>query len=188
MTTLYTACLAAGVLLAVYTMLYGVGRPVASVPRAPHEAVVVHDPRSEPRPLGNAQNAAAFLVLFGAAGYLLQQSLPGRSGVVVTLAVAAGTAGFVLSAALLRAWAVPGARREVVDERYLLQGHPATVTQAIPAGGAGEIVYEADGQRWTVPARAWDDGALPHGAEVAIDRVEGGVAYVEDWAQVEARL
>jgi hypothetical protein len=112
--------------------------------------------------------------VFGAAGYLLQRGLPDRPAAVVAgLAASAGAAAFAVSALLLRAWAVPGARREVVDERYLMQGHPATVTREIPAGGTGEIAYEADGRRWMVPARAWDDGALASGAEVAIDRVEG---------------
>ena len=193
MTALYAGCFVAGLLLAVYVMLYGVERPAAApggpaLVRAPHEATAGHDPRTEPRPLGNAQNVAAFLVLFGAAGYLLQRALPGGPGWPVAGAVVAGGLGFVLSAVLLRAWAVPGARREVVDDRYLMQGHPATVTRAIPAEGAGEIAYEADGRRWTVPARAWDAQPLALGAEVAIDRVEDGVAYVEAWAQVEARL
>jgi membrane protein implicated in regulation of membrane protease activity len=69
-----------------------------------------------------------------------------------------------------------------------MQGHPAAVTRAIPEGGEGEIAYEADGRRWTVAARSWDGAAIEAGAEVAIERVEGGVAYVEQWALVEARL
>ena len=190
MTAVYAACFVAGLLLAVYAMLYGVERTGTAAPapgeRAPHEARGGHDPRTEPRPLGNTQNVAAFLGLFGAAGYLLQRSLP--PGAALAGAAVAGAAGFGVSALLLRAWAVPGARREVVDERYLLQGHPATVTRGIPADGTGEIAYEADGRRWTVPARAWDGQSLARGAEVAIDRVEDGVAYVEAWAQVEARL
>lgn len=188
MTAVYAGCFVAGLLLAVYVMLYGVERPAAAAPRAPHEATGGHDPRTEPRPIGNGQNVAAFLVLFGAAGYLLHRARPDAPALVVGGAAVAGAAGFALSAFLLRAWAVPGARREVVDERYLMQGHPATVTQAIPADEAGEIAYEADGRRWTVPARAWDAQPMALGAEVAIDRVEGGVAYVEAWAQVEARL
>lgn len=189
MTAVYAACFVVGLLLAVYAMLYGVERAGRAAPApglAPHEVRGGHDPRTEPRPLGNAQNAAAFLGLFGAAGYLLQRALPPAAALAAAAAV--GAAGFVVSAVLLRAWAVPGARREVVDERYLMQGHPATVTGAIAAGGTGEIAYEADGRRWTVPARAWDGQPLARGAEVAIDRVEGGVAYVEAWAEVEARL
>lgn len=189
MTAVYAGSFVAGLLLAVYVMLYGVERPAAVTPRAPHEATGGHDPRTEPRPLGNGQNVAAFLVLFGAAGYLLHRARPDAPAFMAPLgAVVAGVVGFAVSALLLRAWAVPGARREVVDERYLMQGHPATVTQAIPADGAGEIAYEADGRRWTVPARAWDAQPIALGAEVAIDRVEDGVAYVEAWAEVEARL
>lgn len=188
MTAVYAGCFVAGLLLAVYVMLYGVERPAATVPRVPHEATGGHDPRTEPRPFGNGQNAAAFLVLFGAAGYLLHRFVPMSPALEAAGALAVGAIGFALSAVLLRAWAVPGARREVVDERYLMQGHPATVTRGIPADGAGEIAYEADGRRWTVPARSWDAQAIALGAEVAIDRVEGGVAYVEEWAQVESRL
>jgi membrane protein implicated in regulation of membrane protease activity len=89
---------------------------------------------------------------------------------------------------LLAKWALPSARRDVVDARYLMQGHPATVVRAIPAGGVGEIAYEVDGHRWTLAARGWDDSAVAAGEDVAIDRVEDGVAYVEQWAAVEARL
>lgn len=189
MSTVYAGCFVAGLLLAVYVMLYGVERPAVVVPRPLHEATGGHDPRTEPRPLGNGQNVAAFLGVFGAAGYLLHRARPDLPALVaVGGAVVAGALGFAGSALLLRAWAVPGARREVVDDRYLMQGHPATVTRAIPADGAGEIAYEADGQRWTVPARSWDAQPLALAAEVAIDRVEDGVAYVEAWAQVEARL
>jgi hypothetical protein len=39
-----------------------------------------------------------------------------------------------------------------------------------------------------VRARSWDGAPIDAGADVAIERVEGGVAYVERWAQVEARL
>jgi membrane protein implicated in regulation of membrane protease activity len=76
----------------------------------------------------------------------------------------------------------------VTDDRYLLQGHPASVTRGIPADGEGEIVYEADGRSWTVRARSWDGAPIGAGTEVAIERVEDGVAYVEAWAEVEARL
>lgn len=188
MSAVFAACFIAGLLLAVYVMLYGVERPVAVVPRAPHEATGGHDRRAEPRPIVNGQNVAAFLVLFGAAGYLLDRRFPLAPVAVLGGAGLAGALGFALSVVLLTAWAVPSARRDVVDDRYLLQGHPATVTRAIPAEAEGEIAYEADGRRWTVPARSWDGAPIGAAAEVAIDRVEGGVAYVEEWAQVEARL
>jgi hypothetical protein len=75
-----------------------------------------------------------------------------------------------------------------VDERYLLQGHPARVTRAITADGAGEIAYVADGRRYAVVARSLEGDALAQDTEVAIERVEDGVAYVERWTRVEERL
>jgi membrane protein implicated in regulation of membrane protease activity len=136
----------------------------------------------------NAQNAAAFIVAFGACGYLLTRFTALGGAAVVALAVLAGVLVAIGSASLLAAWVIPGARSEAVDERYLLQGHPARVTRPIDASGGGEIVYEVDGRRFTVAARSWDGAPIDVGTDVAIERVEGGVAYVERWAQVEARL
>ncbi len=187
MSLLYVACFVAGLVLGVYVMLNGVERAPRPTGRAPHEETGAHDPHTEPPKVLNAQTAAAFALVFGGAGYLAL-----RAGwtefATFGVAVLAGLANAALSTFLLAKWALPSARRDVVDARYLMQGHPATVTRAIPAGGVGEIAYEVDGRRWTVDARGWDDAPVAAGEDVAIDRVEGGVAYVEQWAQVEARL
>ena len=186
----FVVCFIAGLVLSVYVMLHGVerGAAPATASVAPHEQTGAHDPRTEPRPFVNRQSAAAFATLFGAAGYLLLRYAPLAPAAVVALAALAGATGVALSGVLLKAWALPSARRDVVDDRYLMQGHPAAVTRAIPEGGEGEIAYDADGRRWTVVARSWDGVPIDAGADVAIERVEGGVAYVEQWAQVEARL
>lgn len=188
MSVAFALCFIAGLVLSVYVMLHGVERGRAPGAGAPHEQTGAHDPRTEPRPFVNRQSVAAFATLFGAAGYLLLRLSPLAPALAVVVAALVGAAGVVGSGVLLKAWALPSARREVVDDRYLLQGHPATVTRAIGAGGEGEIAYEVDGRRWTVAARSWDGSPIDLGAEVAIERVEGGVAYVEQWAQVEARL
>lgn len=188
MSVAFAFCFLVGLLLAVYVMLHGVERHHAPAAGAPHEQTGAHDPRTEPRPFVNRQSVAAFATLCGAAGYLLLRLSPLAPVLVVVVALAAGVVGIVLSGLLLKAWALPGARREVVDDRYLMQGHPATVTRAIPPEGEGEIAYEVDGRRWTVAARSWDGAPIDAAADVAIERVEGGVAYVEQWAQVEARL
>ncbi len=188
MSVAFAVCFLAGLLLSVHVMLHGVERGHVPAAGPPHEQTGAHDPRTEPRPFVNRQSVAALLTFLGAAGYLLMRYSPLAPGAVVGVAAAAGVAGFLLSGVLLEAWALPSARREVVDDRYLMQGHPATVTRAIPANGEGEIAYEVDGRRWTVTARSWDGAAIGAGADVAIERVEGGVAYVEQWAQVEARL
>lgn len=188
MSAVFVVCFAAGLVLAVYVMLHGVERPAAPTAVPPHEAQGGYDPATEPSAMLNAQNAAAFVTAFGACGYLLSRLTSMGTAAVVAIAVAAGVAVAAASASLLAAWVIPGARSEPVDERYLLQGHPARVTRAIAADGDGEIVYEVDGRQFAVAARSWDGAPIDDGADVAIDRVEGGVAYVERWAQVEARL
>lgn len=187
MSLLYVACFVVGLVLGVYVMLNGVERAPQPTGLAPHEQTGAHDPVTEPPKVLNAQTLAAFAVVFGAVGYLGIRGGWGGVGTLVA-ALASGLASAALSTVLLAKWALPSARRDVVDARYLMQGHPATVTRAIPAGGVGEIAYEVDGRRWTVAARGWDDAPVAAGEEVAIDRVEDGVAYVEQWAQVEARL
>ncbi len=194
MSALFVAAFAVGLVLAVHVMLHGVERRGAPSQRVPHEATGAYDPATEPSATLNAQNAAAFVTAFGACGYLLMRLTAFGPGAVVAIAAVTGVAVAVGSASLLAAWVIPGARNEPVDERYLLQGHPARVTRPIgPGGGSvgdavGEIVYVADGRQYTVAARSWDGAPIDDGADVAIERVEGGVAYVERWAQVEARL
>lgn len=188
MTVVFVACFVLGLLLAVHVMLHGVERPAPSAPVPPHEMAGGHDPRTEPSPLLNRQTVAAFVTAFGMAGYLLERSTALGDAAVVGLALGIAAACGVLSVVLLAAWALPGVRREVTDDRYLMQGHPAAVTRAIPAAGRGEIAYDADGRTWTVPACSWDGAPIGAGTEVAIERVEDGVAFVEAWAQVEARL
>lgn len=188
MSVVFVACFLAGLVLAVYVMLHGVERRGAPSAVPPHEARGGYDPTTEPSATFNAQNAAAFVTAFGACGYLLARVTTLGAAPVVAIAAAAGVAVAIGSASLLAAWVIPGARSEPVDERYLLQGHPARVTASIGMDGAGEIVYEVDGRGFAVPARSWDGAPIETGTEVAIERVEQGVAYVERWAQVEARL
>jgi membrane protein implicated in regulation of membrane protease activity len=189
MIAVFAVCFVLGLLLAVHVMLHGVERSAPPAPVAPHEVTGGHDPRTEPSPWLNRQNVAAFVTAFGVAGYALARTTALGATTTVALALLAGAAAAALSLGLLAGWALPSVRREVIDDRYLLQGHPASVTREIPAeGGEGEIVYEADGRTWTVRARSWDGAPIGAGTEVAIERVEDGVAYVEAWAEVEARL
>jgi membrane protein implicated in regulation of membrane protease activity len=188
MSVVFVACFVAGLVLAVYVMLHGVERRGAPSVVPPHEARGGHDPSTEPSATFNTQNAAAFVVAFGACGYLLARLTTLGTAAMVAIAAAAGVVVALGSASLLAAWVLPSARSETVDERYLLQGHPARVTRHIADPGDGEIVYEVDGRQFSVPARSWDGAPIDAGTDVAIERVEGGVAYVERWAQVESRL
>jgi membrane protein implicated in regulation of membrane protease activity len=88
---------------------------------------------------------------------------------------------------LLARWALrdTGSSSEQHDE---IQGQLAVVSQEIASGGAGEIAYEHLGRQLRVPARALSEGSLSVGAEVVIDRIENGTAFVEEWSVVEQRL
>jgi membrane protein implicated in regulation of membrane protease activity len=175
MSYVYLAAFIAGLLLAVRIMFFGAERRrVRAVDAMPLR-------RSEPA-------IVAFLVMFGVAGYLLTRhgALSPVAGTVVALLLGTLWAALVTRLAIATARVQP--EHDPEDPRYLLQGHVAVVTEAIPAGGEGTITYgEGDGH-CTLRARAIDESAMSEGVEVCIDRVEDGIAFVELWTLVEARL
>ncbi|MGH7633534.1 MAG: hypothetical protein ACRENC_07370, partial [Gemmatimonadaceae bacterium] len=69
-----------------------------------------------------------------------------------------------------------------------LQGYLGRVSQAIEPGQPGEITHDFEGQHHTVRACSLDDSPIAVGAEVVIDRVENGVAYVELWSTIAQQL
>jgi hypothetical protein len=175
MSAVYLISFIAGLLLAVRIMFFGAerrrARPVDGMPLR----------RSEPA-------ISAFLVMVGVAGYLLTR--PGRlsapAGAGVALALGALWAALVTRLAIATARLQP--EHDPDDPRFVLQGHVAMVTADIPADGEGTIVVgEGDGHR-SLGARSIDGRAIEAGLEVCIERVEDGVALVEPWAVVEARL
>ena len=175
MSVLYVIAFIVGLLLAVRIMFFGAER------RRPRPGDALPLRRWEPA-------VSAFLIMFGMAGYLLTR--PGR------LLPAAGAGAAIVLGAL---WAVLITRLAIAtarvqpehdpdDPRYVLQGHVAVVAEPIPADGAGSIVLgEATAQR-NLPARSIDGEAIDAGIEVCIERVDDGVAFVERWSLVEARL
>ena len=175
MSAVYLIAFIAGLLLAVRIMFFGAERRRArSIDGMPLR-------RSEPA-------ISAFLVMFGVAGYLLTR--PGRlsagGGAVAALALGALWAGFVTRLAIATARVQP--EHDPDDPRFALQGHVAVVLVDIPPDGAGTIVLGEADERRSLAARAIDGQAIGAGLEVCIERVEGGVAFVEPWAVVEARL
>ena len=107
---------------------------------------------------------------------------------LVVVATIVGGAAITVQSLLIARWAIPSARADHVDERYLLQGTIARISQEVPEDGEGELQYTLDNVTYTLPARELTGAMLAVDAEVVMDRVEGGVAYVESWAQVEQRL
>jgi hypothetical protein len=175
MAYLFLASFAAGLLLAVRIMFFGAERRRART--------------SDAMPLRRSEPAGvAFLVMFGVAGYLLtrHRALSPVAGAGVALLIGVAWAGFVTWIAIATARIRP--EHDPDDPRYLLQGHVAFVTAAIPPGGEGAIAFGEGDHRRSLRARAIDDGPIDEGQEVCIERVDDEVAFVELWALVEARL
>ena len=175
MSAVYLVGFCLGLLLGVRIMFFGAERR--------------RGPKTEGMPLRRSEPAAAaFLVMFGVAGYLLTR--PGRLAPVAALlaALALGALWALVVTRLAIATARVQPEHDPDDPRYVLQGQVATVTQAIPAAGEGEIVYGELADRRSLRARSIDDQGIDEGVEVCIERVEDGIAFVELWALVEARL
>lgn len=175
-----------GLLLLVASMLWGVERaPKGPVSHASGQGQAIRARLTIP-------NLGAFAALFGATGYLLHRHAGMEAVGTLLLAALLGVLGVVAASLVIARWAVPGVAAEVVDERYLLQGHPARITRVLAADDGGSLAYEIsyeNGGRWhTARARSLDDAPLPEGAEVVIERVEDGWAWFEPWAVVEKRL
>ena len=183
-THVFLALFLAGLVLAVGVMLFGVERrrmPAGGASGAPTIGARLTVP-----------NIAAFAAASGAVGYLLHRYSALGTAVVFVLAAAAGVVGVIGASLLVARWALPAVAAEVVDERYVLQGHPARVTRilsdATGAQSAYEISYEEGGATHVLRAHSLEGTSLTPGSDVVIERVEDGAAFVEAWSVVERRL
>ena len=199
MTYVFLVVFGIGLLLAVRAMLIGIERPVKTPRvslrsgRAPDvglPATPGATPSGQPasRFVINLPTTAGFASAFGVTGYLLARYTVLRAGPVFVIAAVAGAAGGVGALTLVAKWAIPAAKAEVIDERYVLQGVVAQVVSVADRGASGTITYQADGASHTAPATGLDGARLELGTDVVIERIECGIAYVEPWALVEARL
>jgi len=161
--------------IAVYAMLQGVERNRGSV-------------LTRPAPHLNLPALAALMVVFGAVGYSLVRNSTLSSVPVALIAAGAGTAGWIGMGVLMAKWALRPPAPNAHDEAEEIQGQLAVVVNPIRPNVAGSIRYERNGVHHEAPARGLDETGLTRGAEVVIDHFEDGVAIVEDWASVEARL
>jgi hypothetical protein len=164
-----------GLVAAVRVMLYGVER---------------HRPAGDSSP----RSFSAFPALL--ATFCFVAGIVGYAGVrfgltpATTWATALGAgsvAAFGASRVIATWWAVVP-EHDVDDERYVLQGSLGRVVSPIGVQAPGKISLESSGHKDTLPARAIDNQEIGVGTEVVIERIEDGVAYVEDWATVEKRL
>lgn len=180
----YLAAFVIGLSLGVYAMLHGVERHDPAAPKAD----AFGRERAADRVVVALPVVAGGLAAGGIVGYVLTRTTALSPLVVFISVLLTAAAGGWGSAWLVSRWAVPGARREPEDPRYVLQGYPGRVVRSIDAAGMGEVVYEANDRRVVAPARSLDGSAILAGSEVIIDRVEDDVVYVELWSHVEQRI
>lgn len=174
---IFLAAFIAGLVLAVFSMLHGVERARRKRNRT-----------RAPSPFFNLPAVAAFAFGLGITGYLIAShtTLPGWA--VIVIAFGGGALVMTGMITLLARWALRGINAPTSQQPDDIQGQPAVVTKEISLGKVGEITYDQQGTSITLAARGLDTRTLPAGTEVAIDRIEAGVALVEEWAVVEQRL
>ena len=161
-----------GLLLAVFAMLNGVRRNQSRAPSA----------------FFNLPAVAAFAIGFGAAGYPLASRTQLPVWGILLIATAVGALAISGMITLLARWAFRGIPAASAAEEHEIQGQLAIVTRDVTVSMPGEISYEHLGRKVKIAARPISTKALPIGADVVIDRIEDGVAFVEEWAVVEQRL
>jgi hypothetical protein len=163
----------AGLGAAVYTMLLGVTPSPAA--RTTTKIGML-----------TAPSVAAFAVVFGAVGYLCTTRTTLTPFVIFVIAFAAGAVTIPVSAPILAR--VARSRKASAGDDFDIEGQLATVVNPLSDISPGNVVYNRDGREVVQRAVNLVSGALAAGHEVVIDRIENGIAYVEDWETVEKRL
>lgn len=192
MAQLFLASFLLGLVLCVFAMLVGVERPrrravpVVTGPIVSREILMAASSDISAR--FHIPVIAAFATVFGATGYPLAQYSPFTAVWQLVIAGLAGAVAAGAAVAFITRWALPAARRDVPDERYLLQGTIARVTDSIEAGTEGRIAVEMNGTLHAVRAVSLTGGFIAKGVEVVIERIESDTAFVEPWSHVEQRL
>lgn len=189
---LFLSMLWLGLMLAVFAMLAGVER------RPRRSGAVTVGPIVSREMLAAASReisarfhipaVAGFAAVFGAVGYPLSRYSGIGVGWQLLIATLAGGGALAGAVTLVARWAVPSARRDVPDERYLLQGMLAEVIDPIDSAHAGRIALQMNGTTHAVQAVSVSGDSIDPGTEVVIERIEGETAFVEPWSVVERRL
>ena len=126
----------------------------------------------------NGFTLAAFLVWFGAAGYLLERHSALLALIVVAIALSAGLVGAATLYVLLFKLLLPRERVLTLEDTRM-EGTLARVSDEVRAGnGIGEVIFSQAGTRRATPARSEDGTPLARGTEVVVLRYERGIATV----------
>lgn len=174
MTYIFVALFCVGLVAGVRVMLYGVERDRPAGDDSPRSF------SASPAVI------AAFSAVAGIVGYLaLRFGL--QPAAVWGASLGSGALAAVATSRAIRRWWVHVPEHDVDDERYVLQGSIARVVDAItPTGGTVSLTSSTETR--VLPAKTIDGQNVAAGAEVVVERIEDGIAYVEDWAEVEKRL
>jgi membrane protein implicated in regulation of membrane protease activity len=127
----------------------------------------------------NFGTITAFLAWFGGAGFLLTNYSGFTLGIVIALAVVAGTTG-----AYIMFWFIAKLAKHdrALDARdFDMIGVLGKLSMPIREGGTGEIVFSQEGTRRCAGARSEDGSAIDKRTEVIVTRYEKGIAYVRRW-------
>ena len=128
----------------------------------------------------NVSTVLAFLAWFGGVGFILTKHSHLVALASLTFAAAAGLfAGTLVFRFMARV--VQATDAHMLDWDYRMDGQVGTVSMPIRERGIGEILFEHNGFRRSLPARTEDGSALAKGAEIVITRYEDGIAYVKRW-------
>lgn len=181
MKTFALVSFAAGLLLAVRVMFFGVQTRVDDA----HTSL-----RRWPLAL------ATFLVLLGAALYARAARIGAVSPIWLATAVAVAVVGASGAWWLVQRSANVPSTDPDDDPHYRFQGQVARVVEGIASSAGspptGRIAFDYDGKRYEFRARwtpgDWEPTLGRADSEVVIERVDDDLAYVEPWAAIEERL
>jgi len=123
----------------------------------------------------------AFLIWFGASGYLLTH----YGGVQVMVGFIGAVLGGLMGAAIVFWFLVKLTQydRSLDPADYEMAGVIGRVNVTIREGGTGEIVFSQAGTRRVSGARSDNGTPIAKGTEVVIARYERGLAYVRPWEE-----
>ncbi len=177
----FILCLSAGFLFSVLSVLSG-------AIHLPHIHVHFHG-RGGGHGKGGAfspATIAAFLLWFGASGYVLLRLEDWRLIAVLGVATLCGVAGagivFWFFARVLLA-----SEKPLDQADYDMTGVLGRLSSNVRPDGTGEMIFTQQGRRCGVPVRSESGEPLERGVEVIVTRYESGIAYVRTWREMQAK-
>jgi membrane protein implicated in regulation of membrane protease activity len=179
---IYTACLALGLLFAIFSAfaghLFG-GHDGGDVGTGGH-AEAGYDHSGVPGiSFFSPTVLACFVTAFGACGLILNHIETTRSVWISAPISAVAGAGMAFVALVLFNWMFSKTQSSSESRVASLVGQTAAIITPIPVNGVGEIAYVQGGSRYTAPARTETGAAVAAGKPVRIIRVVGSQYYVE---------